>query len=285
MSRNRNKTTELTPSGADHEVEFIYESATAKEVCLAGDFNGWNLNSLPLGKDANGTWRIRVAVAPGHHEYRFIVDGDWQNDPHACGFVPNEFETSRRWSRRGSNNGLPDGKVVNRPPWDCSKRPIPMSGKSLSSAPFCASWPAKPVWISFWMQVVPSMKTATVLMGWRRFVDLTFNCENLSVHKGRSSQFDGWHPAPDFPIPNAKILKWTHWVLCLAWVAGLTRWRHKPVGCDWNSSRESLGIFTSQDLPIPNAAFQALTRTTPIDNDATPDAPYCRSIPIRFHAD
>lgn len=91
MTRKRNKSTEVRPAPPLQEVEFSYGSADAKEVCLAGDFNNWSFNGLPLRKDAQGIWRVRLLVAPGRHEYRFIVDGDWQNDPHACGFVPNEF--------------------------------------------------------------------------------------------------------------------------------------------------------------------------------------------------
>ena len=33
-------------------------------------------------------------LAPKRHEYRFIVDGEWQDDPHAAIQVPNEFGSS-----------------------------------------------------------------------------------------------------------------------------------------------------------------------------------------------
>ena len=36
------------------EVEFVYESPTAKEVCLAGDFNDWSSNGLPMRKAEEG---------------------------------------------------------------------------------------------------------------------------------------------------------------------------------------------------------------------------------------
>lgn len=91
MTLKRNKNTEVPPRSHSREVEFKHESPNAKEVCVAGDFNAWSFNSLPLSKDEQGVWHIRVPLSPGRHEYRFIVDGDWQNDPHACGFTPNEF--------------------------------------------------------------------------------------------------------------------------------------------------------------------------------------------------
>lgn len=57
------------------EVEFIYESPEAREVYLAGDFNDWRLNAQPLRRDEGGVWCAKVRLAPGRHEYRFIVDG------------------------------------------------------------------------------------------------------------------------------------------------------------------------------------------------------------------
>ena len=72
-------------------VEFVYESPTAKEVCLSGDFNNWNFSSLPMRKDRNGIWRLRLPLTAGRHEYRFIVDGEWQCDPRAYDYVPNPF--------------------------------------------------------------------------------------------------------------------------------------------------------------------------------------------------
>lgn len=63
----------------------------AHEVFVAGDFNGWNSRSSPLRKDAQGIWRVQIPVSPGPHEYRLIVDGQWQNDPHAAASVANPF--------------------------------------------------------------------------------------------------------------------------------------------------------------------------------------------------
>lgn len=92
MSRILNaKTARPLPGNGFSEVEFAYESPAAKEVYLAADFNNWSFNGLPMVRDEKGVWRARVQLSPGRHEYRFIVDGDWQNDPHACGVVPNEF--------------------------------------------------------------------------------------------------------------------------------------------------------------------------------------------------
>jgi hypothetical protein len=42
-------------------------------------------------KAENGSWFIIVPLPPGEHPYRFIVDGQWQDDPQAARRVPNPF--------------------------------------------------------------------------------------------------------------------------------------------------------------------------------------------------
>ncbi|MBU6401454.1 MAG: isoamylase early set domain-containing protein [Verrucomicrobia bacterium] len=90
MAQKRAKR-EPVPGAHLRQVEFTYESHDAKGVCLAGDFNDWSLTSLPMRKDTSDVWRVSVPLTPGHHEYRFIADGAWQNDHHASRTVPNEF--------------------------------------------------------------------------------------------------------------------------------------------------------------------------------------------------
>lgn len=63
---------------------FTFHSATAKKVSLAGDFNNWDMGSLSAKKDAKGNWSVKVNLAPGRHEYKFVVDGAWINDPVAA---------------------------------------------------------------------------------------------------------------------------------------------------------------------------------------------------------
>ncbi|MDA1276657.1 MAG: isoamylase early set domain-containing protein [Verrucomicrobia bacterium] len=92
MSRKqRIKSTRQYPNNGSRAVEFRYEAPMAKQVHLAGDFNDWNFDGMPMHQDDRGVWRACVPLSAGRYEYRFIVDGDWQNDPHACGVVPNEF--------------------------------------------------------------------------------------------------------------------------------------------------------------------------------------------------
>ena len=62
----------------------------ARRVSVAGSFNGWNADELPMEKTKTG-WRLPVYLADGTHTYRFIVDGRWMADPFNEDKVPNEY--------------------------------------------------------------------------------------------------------------------------------------------------------------------------------------------------
>jgi len=72
-------------------VNFRLSVPEAQNVFLAGDFNGWDTHSHPLKKDSKGAWKIGINLKPGRYEYRFLVDGEWQNDPNCTNFVPNPY--------------------------------------------------------------------------------------------------------------------------------------------------------------------------------------------------
>ncbi len=72
-------------------IRFDLFAPEAHKIFLAGDFNAWNVNSLPMEKDKEGNWKIRVNLAPGRYEYRFYADGTWQDDPKAQERVDNPF--------------------------------------------------------------------------------------------------------------------------------------------------------------------------------------------------
>jgi 1,4-alpha-glucan branching enzyme len=73
------------------KVSFAFFAPEAHQVTLTGDFNGWDINSLPMKKNRMGTWETQVALPSGRHEYLFRVDGVWQEDPEADGRVANPF--------------------------------------------------------------------------------------------------------------------------------------------------------------------------------------------------
>jgi 1,4-alpha-glucan branching enzyme len=63
----------------------------ANQVSVAGDFNGWNTETHAMKKFKAGVWLIILNLAPGSYQYRFFVDGVWQNDPENAECVPNPF--------------------------------------------------------------------------------------------------------------------------------------------------------------------------------------------------
>jgi 1,4-alpha-glucan branching enzyme len=75
------------------KIAFSLLAPEAKEVFLAGDFTDWEKAPLPLKKRKDGTWLKELSLPSGVYEYRFIVDGEWQNDPQALERKPNPFGT------------------------------------------------------------------------------------------------------------------------------------------------------------------------------------------------
>ncbi len=57
---------------------------------MAGSFNGWDPEADRMSKK-DGVFRIKLNLAPGRYEYKFVVDGQWYNDPAAATQAPNEF--------------------------------------------------------------------------------------------------------------------------------------------------------------------------------------------------
>lgn len=62
----------------------------AKKVILAGSFNKWNEEAFQLKKGEDG-WEITLQLIPDVYEYKFIVDGEWMEDPVNPKKKTNEF--------------------------------------------------------------------------------------------------------------------------------------------------------------------------------------------------
>ncbi|MCJ7772955.1 MAG: isoamylase early set domain-containing protein, partial [Desulfobacterales bacterium] len=62
-------------------VNFSLEATEAKEVILMGDFNNWNPKKHLMKSDENGLWNQSVMIPPGRYEYKFLIDGNWIEDP------------------------------------------------------------------------------------------------------------------------------------------------------------------------------------------------------------
>ncbi len=72
---------------------FILEVQGANNIALMGDFNNWNEKTHPMKKENNELWKKTVFLNPGRYEYRFLVDGQWQNDPKNNQLCQNRFGT------------------------------------------------------------------------------------------------------------------------------------------------------------------------------------------------
>ncbi|NWF94034.1 MAG: isoamylase early set domain-containing protein [Syntrophaceae bacterium] len=75
------------------KTEFSLSASQGKSVFIAGSFNQWNLSAHPLKQDKKGVWKISLPLGSGRYEYRFLVDGQWQNDPNCSSFIENPFGT------------------------------------------------------------------------------------------------------------------------------------------------------------------------------------------------
>src|SRR5207302_11266074 len=73
------------------QVEFVYWNRSAKNVFLAGNFNGWNTSSTPMHAAGKGEWQVQVALKPGRYQYKFIADGHWTQDPATNDSAPDLF--------------------------------------------------------------------------------------------------------------------------------------------------------------------------------------------------
>jgi 1,4-alpha-glucan branching enzyme len=88
MLSNMKKQNKTSPKPAPH-AHFLYTNPNAKAVFVAGTFTNWA--PTPMTAKAVGVWSRDLPLAPGNHEYCFVVDGTWIPDPAAANFKPNPF--------------------------------------------------------------------------------------------------------------------------------------------------------------------------------------------------
>jgi RNA polymerase-binding transcription factor len=69
------------------------DSPAARAVAVTGDFCGWDQAGRPLRRGRDGVWRTTLLLAHGRYEYRFLVDGQWADDPGCAERVPNGLGT------------------------------------------------------------------------------------------------------------------------------------------------------------------------------------------------
>jgi chromosome partitioning protein len=78
---------EGTSSAIDtpREVVVRFRDASAGDVRIAGDFNGWvpdkGVRSMIESEGQVRVWTKVLNLEPGTYQYRYIVDGEWREDP------------------------------------------------------------------------------------------------------------------------------------------------------------------------------------------------------------
>jgi chromosome partitioning protein len=75
----------LDETHTPREVVVRYRDAQANDVRIAGDFNGWipdkGVRSLIESEGETRVWTKILQLPPGTYEYRYVVDGQWCDDP------------------------------------------------------------------------------------------------------------------------------------------------------------------------------------------------------------
>jgi 1,4-alpha-glucan branching enzyme len=74
-----------------HKQTFRFTAPGATSVLLVGDFTHWQQQGIPMYQDKSGVWTTTIKLTPGKHTYRFIVDGEWRDDPECTLRAPNAF--------------------------------------------------------------------------------------------------------------------------------------------------------------------------------------------------
>lgn len=81
--RHGSRSATLARASADTVfVRFELVAPAARQVSLAGDFNGWR-GDVTLTRGTAGVWMATVPLPVGVHHYQFVVDGSWIPDPSA----------------------------------------------------------------------------------------------------------------------------------------------------------------------------------------------------------
>jgi len=77
----------------ERKVEFVVFAPEASKVYLAGDFNSWDTQSLPMKRQKDGIWKRATKLLPGRYEFKILADREWVEDLPDEERAPNPFGT------------------------------------------------------------------------------------------------------------------------------------------------------------------------------------------------
>ena len=73
---------------------FSVRAEVGSKVFVAGSFNNWDPTSKELvDKNHDGNFAIALTLAPGAHQYKFVIDGTWCADPECADWIQNDHGT------------------------------------------------------------------------------------------------------------------------------------------------------------------------------------------------
>jgi 1,4-alpha-glucan branching enzyme len=93
IKSKRESTSKKKEKSIEKTVEFALRAPEATKVFLAGEFNGWDTQSLPMKKDKSGIWKTKIKLSPGRYEYKFFEDNIWVESLPGVEQVPNPLGT------------------------------------------------------------------------------------------------------------------------------------------------------------------------------------------------
>lgn len=73
-----------------NDISFTFFAPLACEVRLAGSFTRWAERSIVMKQSGDGHWHTTIKLKPGRYEYKYIIDGQWENAQHPAEVITNE---------------------------------------------------------------------------------------------------------------------------------------------------------------------------------------------------
>jgi 1,4-alpha-glucan branching enzyme len=69
-------------------------ASSAKQVNLAGDFNNWDIESIPMKKAKTGEFTASLELEKGReYQFKYLINGrEWVNEREADKYVSNVFQ-------------------------------------------------------------------------------------------------------------------------------------------------------------------------------------------------
>lgn len=82
----------LGPRPVRNGILFSLDAPNVASLKLVGDFNNWTPDHhSKLEKNDEGNWEKILPLTPGKYHYKFIVDGEWREDPGNPNYIVNDF--------------------------------------------------------------------------------------------------------------------------------------------------------------------------------------------------